>query len=102
MLTLCGEQVECLWDEVLPIDAREQRAIVLQVLCDDHPQRWTRAELERELSDLPREGVETAIEDLAADGVVTVAGDEAVRVSLCVRTIDINRPGQSPVKIHLP
>jgi len=23
MLTLCGGQVECLWDEVLPIKARE-------------------------------------------------------------------------------
>ena len=23
MLTLCGGQVECLWDEVLPIQARE-------------------------------------------------------------------------------
>src|SRR5438552_14308233 len=23
MLTLCGGQVECLWDEVLPIEARE-------------------------------------------------------------------------------
>jgi hypothetical protein len=65
-----------------------KRAIVLQVLRDDHPERWTRAELEHELSDLPREGVEAAIEDLAAEGVVTVGDDEAIQASLCARTLD--------------
>jgi hypothetical protein len=71
-----------------PEGRKIKRALVLQVLRDDHPQRWTRAELERELSDLPREGVEAAIEDLAADGVVRIADDEAVRASLCARTLD--------------
>ena len=37
MLTLCGGQVECLWDEVLPIEARElpeDLARLDRVLCD--------------------------------------------------------------------
>jgi hypothetical protein len=65
-----------------------QRAIVLQVLRDDHPERWTRAELERELSDFLAEEVEAAIEDLAAEGVLAVGEDETVSASLCARTLD--------------
>src|SRR5438105_12889773 len=37
MLTLCRGQVECLWDEVLPIEARElpeDLARLDRVLCD--------------------------------------------------------------------
>jgi IS5 family transposase len=37
MLTLCGGQVECLWDEVLPVKARElpeDLALLDAVLCD--------------------------------------------------------------------
>jgi hypothetical protein len=71
-----------------PEERKIKRAIVLQVLRDDHPERWTLAELECELSDLLPEGVETAIEDLAAEGVLTVGDDEAIRVSLCARTLD--------------
>ncbi len=37
------------------------------------------------LSDLPREGVEAAIEELAAEGVVRIADDETVQASLCAR-----------------
>jgi hypothetical protein len=65
-----------------------KRAIVLQVLRNDHPEQWTRAELERQLSDFPREGVEVAIEDLAAEGVVTINDDETIQASLCARTLD--------------
>ncbi len=32
-------------------EVQVERAIVLQVLRDDHPERWTRAELEAEVSD---------------------------------------------------
>ena len=71
-----------------PEEWRIKRAIVMQVLRDDHPEQWTRAELERQLSDFPREGVEVAIEDLAAEGVVTVGDDEAIRASLCARILD--------------
>ena len=65
-----------------------QRAIVLQVLRDDHPEPWTRTELKRQLSDFLPEEVEAAIEDLAAEGVLTVGDDETVQASLCARTLD--------------
>ena len=65
-----------------------QRAIVLQVLRDDHPERWTRAELERQLSDFLPEEVEAAIKDLAAEGVLAVGDDETVSASLCARALD--------------
>jgi hypothetical protein len=67
---------------------RIKRAIVLQVLRDDHPEQWTRAGLKRQLSDLPREGVEAAIKNLAAEGVVTIGDDETIQASLCARTLD--------------
>jgi hypothetical protein len=67
---------------------RAQRAIVLQVLRDDHPEPWTRAELERQLSDFLPEEVEAAIEDLAAEGVLTISDDEAIRASRCARHLD--------------
>ena len=65
-----------------------QRAIVLQVLRDDHPEPWTRAELERQLPDFLPEEVEAAIEDLAAEGVLEVRDDETIRASLCARSLD--------------
>jgi hypothetical protein len=71
-----------------PEERKIKRAIVLQVLRDDHSERWTRAELERQLSDLPPEGVEAAAEDLVAEGVLTAGDDETVRASLCARTLD--------------
>jgi hypothetical protein len=65
-----------------------KRAIVLQVLRDDHPKPWTRAELEWQLSDFLPEEVEAAVEDLAAEGVLTVSDDDAIRASLCARSLD--------------
>jgi hypothetical protein len=67
---------------------RAQRAIVLQVLRDDHPERWTRTELERQLPDFLPEEVEAAVEDLAAEGVLSINDDETIRASLCARTLD--------------
>ena len=66
-----------------------QRAIILQVLSDDHPEPWTRAELGRQLSDFLPEEVEAAIEDLAAEGVLSINDDdETVSASLCARKLD--------------
>ncbi len=67
---------------------RAKRAIVLQLLRDDHPERWTRAELERELPDVLPEEIESAVKELAAEGVVTIGDDKAIRASLCARTLD--------------
>lgn len=47
-----------------------QRAIVLQVLRDDHDPRWTWAELEREASDLARQAVHRAFDRLEVEGVI--------------------------------
>ncbi len=61
-----------------------QRAIVLQILRDDHPARWTRAELERAL----RPGVVgDALAKLEAEEVAVVDGEQ-VRASRCARHLD--------------
>jgi hypothetical protein len=66
-----------------------QRAVVLQVLRDDHPERWTQVGLERQLSDFLPEEVEAAVEDLAAEGVLSINDDdETIRASRCARHLD--------------
>jgi len=64
-----------------------QRAIVLQLLRDDHPEGWTLAELERQLSDFLPAEVEAAVEDLVAEGVAIVDG-EKFSASRCARHLD--------------
>jgi hypothetical protein len=64
-----------------------ERALVLQVLRDDHPERWTRAELEAEVFDFDPLTVNEALTRLAAVGVVILDG-ERVRASACARRID--------------
>lgn len=64
-----------------------QRAIVLQVLSDDHPEQWTRAELEREASDIEPLTVSDALMTLKAEGVVVLDG-EHVEASRCTRHLD--------------
>lgn len=64
-----------------------ERAVVLQVLREDHDDRWSRAELQRAASDLSPEDIESAIEYLASQGVVELDGDQ-VWASLCARHLD--------------
>jgi hypothetical protein len=52
-------------------EERIERAIVLQVLRDDHDERWARAELELEISDFPPLAVNEALARLDAEGVVS-------------------------------
>lgn len=47
-----------------------ERAIVLQVLRDDHEERWTRAELAREIPDFEPAVLDEALVRLEHDGVV--------------------------------
>jgi len=47
-----------------------QRAIVHQMLDEEHPQRWTRAELEQTLHDVTPQAVSDAITGLEASGVL--------------------------------
>jgi hypothetical protein len=62
-----------------------ERALVLQVLRNDHDERWTRAELEAE--DFDPLTVDEALRRLAAEGVVILEGQQ-VRASTCARRID--------------
>jgi hypothetical protein len=64
-----------------------ERAIVLQVLRDDHPERWSRAELERELYDVEPLIIGGALERLREEGVVHLSG-ELVWASRCARHLD--------------
>jgi hypothetical protein len=64
-----------------------QRAVVLQVLRDDHPERWPRAELERKIPDAQPAEVGDAIERLEQVRVVEVQG-ETVWATRCARHLD--------------
>jgi hypothetical protein len=68
-------------------EVQVERAIVLQVLRDDHPERWTRAELEAEIFDFPPVIVNEALVRLEAEGVVILDG-ENVEASRCARRMD--------------
>jgi hypothetical protein len=64
-----------------------ERAIVLQVLRDDHAAQWSRAELETELHDIEPLAINDALERLKASAVVHLDG-EHVRASRCARHMD--------------
>ena len=64
-----------------------ERGVVLQLLRDDHDERWTRDELKKEISDFPPDEVNDAIDDLAAMCVVEADGDR-VSASLAARRLD--------------
>ncbi|HXA53998.1 MAG TPA: hypothetical protein VNV37_03895 [Solirubrobacteraceae bacterium] len=64
-----------------------ERAVVLQLLRDDHEQRWTRAELASEISDFEAAAVEEALTRLEHDGVLRREG-AAVWASCAARRLD--------------
>jgi DNA-binding HxlR family transcriptional regulator len=51
-----------------------ERAIVLQVLRDDHDERWTRAELAHEIPDFEPAALDEALTRLERDGVLRRVG----------------------------
>lgn len=61
--------------------------IVLALLRDDRGERWSRTELERELSDILPAHVEAALTGLTARGVVCCDRDR-VWASPCARRLD--------------
>ncbi len=71
----------------LPSDPRIERAIVLQLLRDDHDEQWSRSELEAEASDAEPSALSSAIECLERHGVV-LALDNRVLASRCARHLD--------------
>lgn len=64
-----------------------ERAIVLQVLRDDHNPRWSRAELELEIFDIAPLTVADALERLSREGVVHLGGEQ-VWASRCALHLD--------------
>ena len=68
-------------------EASTQCVVVLQVLREDHPLPWTRAEIERELHDVDDEAIGVALERLHEQGVVNVDGEQ-ISASACARHLD--------------
>jgi hypothetical protein len=56
----------------VPDDPIVERAVVLQVLRDDHPGCWTRAEL---VSSIEPRAVQAALTQLEVEGVVILDGE---------------------------
>jgi hypothetical protein len=61
-----------------------ERAIILQVLRDDHAPRWDRAELVREFYDVDPRAIGDVLARLKARGVIHLEGPH-VTASLCAR-----------------
>jgi hypothetical protein len=64
-----------------------QRSILMQLLRDDHPQPWTRAEIQTALDDLPAQAISDALARLEAEAVVVLDGEQ-VQASRAARYID--------------
>jgi hypothetical protein len=64
-----------------------QRAIVLQLLRDDHDVRWSRVDLEAETSDLHPQAVSGALARLEAERVIVTEGEHFL-ASRCARHLD--------------
>jgi hypothetical protein len=64
-----------------------ERAIILQLLRDDHGERWSRAELEAEADDVEPSVLSSAIAHLERQGVVVAHGEHVV-ASPCARRLD--------------
>ncbi len=68
-------------------DRRVQRAIVAQILREDHDKRWSRAALETELSHDAPITIDDALHRLESEGVIEIAG-EIVQASRAARHLD--------------
>jgi hypothetical protein len=69
-------------------DRRIERAIVLQLLRDDHDESWSRAELASTLN-VPAEALDAALRGLIEHGVAQAeTGNDDVQASACVRRLD--------------
>jgi DNA-binding HxlR family transcriptional regulator len=64
-----------------------QRAIVMQLLSDEHRGPWTRSELARAIPDIDPRAVGEALVQLAAEEVAILEG-QRVRASRCAWRLD--------------
>jgi DNA-binding HxlR family transcriptional regulator len=67
--------------------AGTENLVLLQVLRDDHSERWTREELRRELVNIDPEAIDESLKAMEAAGVVVLDGDH-VEPSRCARWFD--------------
>jgi hypothetical protein len=65
----------------------EERAVILQLLRDDHDERWTLAELLSEIPDFGPRAVRAGLARLVAEGVAVTLGD-CILASRCARRFD--------------
>jgi DNA-binding HxlR family transcriptional regulator len=65
-----------------------QRAVVLQVLRNDHHERWTRKELKREIFDIKGRAINKALRCLQEEGVVDL-DEEYVWPTRCAQYLDV-------------
>jgi hypothetical protein len=56
-------------------ERRVQRLVVLQVLRDDHEERWSGCELADVLAEVEAEALANAIDGLTREGVLCAEGD---------------------------
>ena len=69
-----------------------ERAILHQLLREDHPKRWTRYELECKLADIDRTTVDHALDRLERKGALRLVGGACLQASECTRhlyTLDV-------------
>ena len=71
----------------LPPTKQLERAIVLQLLRDDHRERWSDKQIERALYDFKPEAIRKAIVRLEAGGVICCL-DEFIGASRCAQYLD--------------
>ncbi len=67
---------------------KAQRAIVMQLLRDDHDPLWSRSELREQMPDLNRRVFKTALELLEDDECIALHGRRGVRASICTQHLD--------------
>jgi hypothetical protein len=67
---------------------RNERAIILQLLRDDHPAEWTLVELEAALDGVEAPALIEALDVLSRQGVVLVPADGRLIASPCARCLD--------------
>ncbi len=68
-------------------DRLVEKAIILQLLRDDHDERWSRAELEVEMVPIGPLAISDALARLEAEGVVHLSGEE-VSASRATKRLD--------------
>jgi hypothetical protein len=68
-------------------DPRVERAIILQFLRHDHEHRWSRAELEVEISNVESLDISDALAELDQNGIACISG-ESVWASHAMRRLD--------------